>query len=169
METCIESSSSKQQKTCTFDAALETLEGASLTFTNASTELLSPMKTNSDEVATTPVVTVAETVSETMTKQSFTTSDGKEHMETGNESEEMEQKSDTIEMLKEEVEMAMVASMACYKKLKSILDLVSTGDDISQFSARSDQKIRDVLRVLKKGVMVKKVTEYKLVVDDEVV
>ena len=67
----------------------------------------------------------------------------------------------------EEVEMVMIFSMACYKKLHAVLDLVTSDDDIGNFNKRSKQKIRDVFRVTKKGTVVGMVTEY-CIVDDAV-
>ena len=47
----------------------------------------------------------------------------------------------------------------------NVLDLVTSDDEISNFKRRSERKIRDVFRVLKKVTVVEMVTEYRIVDD----
>ena len=149
-----------------FDAALESLEGASLTSISASMKLPSPIKGSGDKVARTPQdIMVAKTGSQNRTKQSSKGTKEEEHTEEAHGSRLSEQKHDTIETLKDKVEMARMASMTCHEKLKAILKLVATDNDVSEFYKRSNQNILNVFGVVRKGVAVKKATKYKLVQD----
>ena len=70
-----------------------------------------------------------------------------------------------IETLKEEVETAMTLAISCCRKLTTVLEMIETEEDLTTFKRRTEKKVRDVLKVAKKGVALKKVESYQ-VVDD---
>ena len=78
-------------------------------------------------------------------------------------------KEDAVDKLRDEVEMAMVANIVSYARLRSILESIATTEEVAEFKERAKTKVRDVLRVAKKGVSVEKVTEYRIVDVDRVV
>ena len=153
----------KQSQTEDIEDAFEKLEEASVTFSILSKEFLSPIKETEivePSVNTPTNMVIQKNVPETkdQTAPSGDTSvkflDGK-----------VETKDCMIDRLKEEMEMAMIFLMACYKKLHAVLDLVTSNDEISNFKRRSERNIRDVFRVGKKGTVVEMVTEYRIIDD----
>ena len=70
-----------------------------------------------------------------------------------------------IKTLKEGVETAMTLAIACCRKLTTVLEMIETEEDLATFKRRTEKKIRDVLKVAKKGVALRKVESYQ-VVDD---
>ena len=155
----------KQSRTEDIVGAFETLEESSIAFSNLSRELLSPIKETEivePSVMNTPtnMVIPNNNVPETE-DQSAPSGDTREKFA----DVKAETKDCVIERLKEEVEMAMIFSMACYKKMEAVLDLVTSDDEIRDFKRRSERKIREVFRVAKKGTVVELVTEYRIVDD----
>ena len=128
-----------------------------------SQELLSPTKTETDEVVT-------ETPQEGLISETETMNTNEEvHVRRQNRrgaegiGEGFDSEENTIEKLRDEVKMAMVTTIASYSRLREILDLLSTKDEVAEFKKRAEMKVRDVVRVAKKGVAVEEVTEYRLV------
>ena len=70
---------------------------------------------------------------------------------------------DTIEKLRDEVEIAMVTTSTSYSRLCEILELLSSKDEVAKFKKRAEMKVRDVVRVVKKGVAVEEMNEYRFV------
>ena len=137
----------------------ETLEEASVAFSTFSKELLSPIKETEivePSVMNTPtnMVIPNNNVPETE-DQSAPSGDTREKFA----DVKAETKDCVIDRLKEEVEMAMIFLMACYKKLHAVLDLVMSDDEINDFKRRSKREMCDVFRVTKKGTLVEKLTE----------
>ena len=154
----------KQSRTEDIEGAFETLEESSIAFSNLSKELLSPIKETEivePSVMNTPTnMVIPKNVPETE-DQSAPSGDTCEKFA----DVKAETKDCMIDRLKEEVEMAMIFSMACYKKMEAVLDLITSDDEIRDFKRRSERKIREVFRVAKKGTVVELMTEYRIVDD----
>ena len=165
------SANSKKQEMDELTIAIEDLEDASLTMSRASQELLSPERSDNKEVvASTPLDdVVAESETQDVNARPYA---GDVHPDVPSEAGTKllsYSKEDAVEKLKDEVEMAMVANIVSYTRLRSILESIATPEEVAEFKERAKTKVRDVMRVAKKGVSVEKVTEYRIVDDDRVV
>ena len=56
-------------------------------------------------------------------------------------------------------------AQACLEKLTAIQALISTREEIVDFGKGAKRKVRELMMVAKKGVALKKVTEYRIVKD----
>ena len=139
------------------------MEEASVAFSTLSKEILSPIKETEivePSVNTPTNMVIQKNVPETEDQTAPSGDTCVKFLDV-----KAETKDCMIDRLKEEVEMAMIFSMACYKKLHAVLDLVTSDGEINDFKRRSERKILDVFRVAKKGTVVEMVTEYRIVDD----
>ena len=87
--------------------------------------------------------------------------------ETVPETEEVELGEDDkireITRLLEHCEGAMVCAAALQDHLKQLYEAIATADELDKWPEMLKKKVRDVLRVSKKGVALKKVTEFRVV------
>ena len=87
--------------------------------------------------------------------------------ETVPETEDVEVEEDDkipeITRLLEHCEGAMVCASALQDQLNQLYEVIATADELDKWPEMLKKKVRDVLRVSKKGVALKKVTEFRIV------
>ena len=79
------------------------------------------------------------------------------------ESMALKMKAELIEKLKEDVEVALVCSKAVTEKLMEIHGSISSEEESKKLARSMKKKVGDVWKVAKKGVLVEKVTEFRIV------